>query len=349
MYKCGVSLDKLNTRLRQLRISLECKKRANSQALNKPRLDGNTTKEIVNSASALIQTVSEARLAKLGRAPTPEKLEEERLWKDAHNRLWAAWAWIFRANAIVDPAQITFEHRQHYGTMCRRFGMLWRDTYTNQYFKSYYVHQLVFHGPEMWEWVVVKHGLTFGMLSTTAIELRHLTYGRPAHKKCMRGGTGGRKRHALGDGNKWTGAKEDAHSRIKEQSGGVNQVSYLVLRELLILDWSMVNSLCKRCTQFRRGCQCHEPEFDVFLPKSSKRRDREQYSVAQIKTLKMCERGCGKEFATISELTAHQEICEFDDIRTERTGYYTTEGGVDMLAEIESDMGSATEDLLDGA
>ena len=119
--------------------------------------------------------------------------------------------------------------------------MRWTDAFTSEYMKSYYVHQVVHHCPALWTWVL-KHGLSFGMLSTSAIELRHLTYGRPAHKRSMRGGGGGCKRKVLTSEGEWTGSYESAKSLCSKIT--CNPVSYLVLMELLLLDWSMTNPLC---------------------------------------------------------------------------------------------------------
>ena len=71
------------------------------------------------------------------------------------------------------------------------------------------------------------------------MELRHLVYGRPAHRRSMRGGGGGRRKfNILPNGVRISRPARSFAMRIPR-----NKVSYLVLRELLMQDWTQVESL----------------------------------------------------------------------------------------------------------
>lgn len=59
---------------------------------------------------------------------------------------------------------------------------------------------------------MVENGLSLGMLSTSSMELRHLVFGRPAHRGAMRGGGGGRRFTV----NSETGKAAPAVSRISK-------------------------------------------------------------------------------------------------------------------------------------
>ena len=206
------NIKKLNDLFVKFTIPVEVAKKQGKKTLEKPSLDGPTAAAIISVAEDLIEGISFRKGSK-----TQEEIDGAEEWERRNIQLWQQWRWIAKAMAVVDPKEITRDQRDNFGKECRRFGLYWRDAFTSDYMKSFYLHTLLMHGAECWEWVVVKNGLSLGMLSTSAMELRHLVFGRPAHRRTMRGGGGGKKAHHQGNGG--VSSSKNIHLTNRNEQG----------------------------------------------------------------------------------------------------------------------------------
>ena len=57
-------------------------------------------------------------------------------------------------------------------TRCKHFGLLWVNAFDQEDSKAVYIHMVVAHMGQIWAYLV-ENGLTPGMLTASAIELRH--------------------------------------------------------------------------------------------------------------------------------------------------------------------------------
>ena len=333
------NLKKLNTKFVELRISCEVVRKKGSKTIEKPSLDGPTARKIVSVAEALVKSISWVQTAK-----GTDEIIDANGWEDVNIKLWQEWRWLVEAMSVVNPADLTTEQKESFPMHCRRFGLYWRDAFTKDFMKSFYLHTLFHHGPECWKWIVQQNKLSFAMLSTTALELRHLAFGRPAHKRSMRGGGGGRRRKC-----KETGKTKAARSMIKKIP--CNAVSYLTLRELALQDWVELNPRCKKCSQWRRDCECMEPDLDRFQPTRGKRGGADGLKRKYEKTQYLCEKGCGVSFSFFAQVVAHEKECGFyeDTARKhKRLRNQITKGGTDLMElELAGGFGSDHEDMHD--
>ena len=298
------NLEKLNKKLVEFAIPVKISRKKGSSAVEKPKLDSPCARKIISRGADLVRAVEWTNKAK-----GKDENFDASTWKTLNIKLWSEWQWIASAMSVVDYNKLSTEQLNDFPMHCRRFGLYWRDAYTEQYIKSYYLHTLFMHGPDSWKWIVQKKKLTFGMLSTTAMELRHLVYGRPAHRRSMRGGGGGRR--GFIDKHRRKLGTRPAVSMLKKI--GKNAVSYLVLRELLLRDFGETNKLCTTCNNFRRECECVHPTFLAFhgARKGSKRRklekDRHEHGMRSAKTA--CQFGCGFLATGYSNLLEHERNC----------------------------------------
>ena len=135
-----------------------------------------------------------------------------------------------------------------YGKEARRLRLFWARAFTAQFMGSNYLHLIVFHTAEYWAHLK-SHFMTFGLFSTTGVERRHVSLGRPAHDKSFKLHDVGRKRK---------NGEDREHEVLLDLE---NRVSYLTLRELLMADWVELNTLCLTCDTWRRDCLCAVPRW----------------------------------------------------------------------------------------
>jgi len=338
------NIDKLNKKLAEKGISVKIGRKKGSTAIEKPKLDGPSARKIISVGGELVKSIEWCNKLK-----QIDESFDAKTWETLNLRLWREWAWLAEAMSVVDYKELREEQIRDFGMHCRRFALYWRDAYPTQYMKSFYLHTLFHHGADSWEYIVKEKKLTLGMLCTTAMELRHLVYGRPAHKRSMRGGGGGRRRKC-----KETGKISPAVSLLKKI--GKNAVSYLVLRELLLRDWGECNKLCTKCDNFRRECRCKKPQFLTFLGarKGSKRRklekDRHEHGTRSV-TLP-CQYGCSFVASSYAMLLQHESKCACEvltntDLREKVANQIRNARANTLLEEALGEEGSDHDDLQD--
>ena len=126
----------------------------------------------------------------------------------------------------------------------KRLGLFWCEALTADYTKSLYLHSFFAHGGEYWNHLR-NLGLSMGMLTTDATELRHLAFGRPAYRRAQNAGLGGRPR-IVRDVNKMPVLDEDGNPLTLPPARTIDGVpgchrSYLTCRELWLIDWGEMN------------------------------------------------------------------------------------------------------------
>ena len=328
----------------EVKIPLEVTRKKGSSAIQKPSLDGPTARAIISVGEKLVEAVR----FHMGNK-TRKEIFDQTVWLNLNQRLWEEWKWLVEAMSVVNPDRFRPDQVRDFPMHCRRFGVYWRDTYTEDFMKSFYLHTIFFHCPRSWTYVVQERKLSMGMFSTNAMELRHLVIGRPAHKRSLRGGGGGRRRKGE------NGENLPAESMLKKV--GVNPVSYLVLRELLIRDWTETNPLCQTCRSFRRDCKCKQPDFLCFVgarnPAKRRKLTANLHTHGTRTVQHECQFGCGHRTKQYPALLVHEKECfekceETPNLNLNRRVLdQITEGGTNVLERTMNDNGSDHEDLCD--
>ena len=184
--------------------------------------------------------------------------------RDMFLRLWGLWRQVDTdMNTVQRPEYWSDEQHRQICANFKLFGLYWCEAMWSEFTKSLYLHSLVAHGAAYWMHLRM-HGLSPGMLSTDAAELRHLAYGRPAYMRAQNAGLGGRPRFAVdAEGKRVIGPDgefvKEAPIRTIDCVEGCHR-SYLSCRELWLLDWGEMNPRCRHCAQWRHWFVCAHPD-----------------------------------------------------------------------------------------
>lgn len=136
------SLAKLNKILDKLGISLVVGVKQNGIGLERPSLDGPTAAAIISVSEVLIDALNQPNK----KTRTPAEIRKSKMWGIKSKAVWRQWRWIAQAMSVVDPKRITVDQKTNFGKNCRRFGLYWRDAFSADYMKSFYLHTLFHHG-----------------------------------------------------------------------------------------------------------------------------------------------------------------------------------------------------------
>lgn len=189
------------------------------------KLDGPRAKKIIACHEELIDSI----------VPPDTPKPRQQFWRDCMLKVWKQWQTLdemFQQTDFAVVKDYDFEKE------ARRLGLYWAQAFTSQFMGANYLHIVVFHTGQYWD-SIRYFNMTFGVFSSSGLERRHVSKGRPAHDKVFKMHDVGRKRK---DG---LAKNHDVALDVK------NRVQYLTLRELWLSDWIECNTLCTQCQQWR--------------------------------------------------------------------------------------------------
>lgn len=151
------------------------------------KLDGPRAKKIINCHQELIDAI----------IPPENLTDRQSFWCESMRDVWRQWAVL---DSMFQNSNYCEVMHYNYGKEARRLGLYWVRAFTAQFMGSNYLHIVVFHTEEYWLHLQ-QFRMTFALFSTTGLERRHVSLGRPAHDKCYSLLEVGRKRKDCSERN----------------------------------------------------------------------------------------------------------------------------------------------------